>query len=112
MSYRTDTRALVLAVLSHGPKHGYAISKSIKELSRDVLKLGEGQLYPVLHALEEQKWVEAEWQHQEGDPPKKVYSITDSGVAELEKRSSSWAAFAAAVAQILPHPTKREAAHE
>jgi PadR family transcriptional regulator, regulatory protein PadR len=101
MTYRTDTKALVLAVLRDGPQHGYGIGKAIKELSGDVLKLGEGQLYPILHELEERGWVEGNWEIQDGDPPRKVYSITESGLAELAERSKKWSAFSGAVASVL-----------
>jgi DNA-binding PadR family transcriptional regulator len=110
MSYRTDTKALVLAVLADGPLHGYGITREIKKRSEETLKLGEGQLYPLLHALEEQGWIAGEWEMQEGDPPRKVYSLTDSGQAELEKRAKSWLSFANAVATVLGQ--KPEVAHE
>lgn len=102
MSFRTDTKALVLAILAESPNHGYGISRAIKERSSEVLKLGEGQLYPVLHALEESGWVVAEWEMQDGDPPKRVYRITPAGQAELESRAKTWQVFAEAVAQVLP----------
>jgi DNA-binding PadR family transcriptional regulator len=110
MSYRTDTRALVLAVLAEGPRHGYAISRTIREISSEVLKLGEGQLYPVLHDLEDQGLVVAEWEMQEGDPPRKVYALTEAGRSELAKRAARWHAFAEAVAAVLPKSP--EVAHD
>ena len=110
MSYRTDTKALVLAVLADGPKHGYAISKEIKLRSDEALKLGEGQLYPILHALEEQGWIKGEWEIQDGDPPRKVYLLLDAGKAELEKRSKEWLSFTKAVAAVIGKKT--EPAHE
>ncbi|MEZ0324873.1 MAG: PadR family transcriptional regulator [Fimbriimonas sp.] len=110
MSYRTDTKALVLAVLADRPMHGYGISREIKRRSEEALKLGEGQLYPILHALEEQGWIKGEWEMQDGDPPRKVYALTESGVAELAKRAKSWMSFAGAVAAVLGQ--KPEAVHE
>jgi PadR family transcriptional regulator, regulatory protein PadR len=111
MNYRTDTKALVLAVLSDKELHGYAISKAVKELSDDVLKLGEGQLYPILHGLEESGWIIGEWQMQQGDPPRKVYRITEQGRAELARRAKSWMNFAGAVANVLGG-AKMEPSHE
>lgn len=105
MSYRTDTKALVLAVLQDGPKHGYGIGRAIKQLSKDVLKLGEGQLYPILHELEERKLIEGSWEIQQGDPPKKVYAITEDGKKELAKRAKDWMAFSSAVASVLNAPS-------
>jgi len=102
MSYRTDTKALVLSILADKPNHGYGISRCLRERSGELLKLGEGQLYPILHTLEEQEWIVGEWEMQDGDPPKRVYSITPKGRKELEARAKTWRAFADAVAQVLP----------
>src|SRR4051812_60602 len=99
--YRTDTRALVLSVLIEGPSHGYAISRRIRELSQSALKMGEGQLYPALHGLEESGFIVGEWQIQEGDPPRKVYVITPSGRTELERRRAAWSSYTSAVGAVL-----------
>jgi PadR family transcriptional regulator, regulatory protein PadR len=114
MSYRTDTKALVLAVLQEHPLHGYGISRAIKHVSHDVLRLGEGQLYPILHSLEEEGWIVGQWEMQEGDPPRKVYAITGTGRAELEKRKQNWMNYANAVAAVLDPstPLKAGGAHE
>jgi len=98
---QTDTKALVLSVLAHGPKHGYGIAKAIRELSDGALKLGEGQLYPALHALEEANWVTAQWDSN-GDQSRRIYAITPAGQAELATRVKRWAAFAEGVAKVLP----------
>jgi PadR family transcriptional regulator, regulatory protein PadR len=110
MGYRTDTKALVLAVLADRPMHGYGISREIKKRSEETLKLGEGQLYPILHSLEEQGWITGEWEMQDGDPPRKVYALSESGRTELERRAKSWMSFAGAVASVLGQ--KPEVAHE
>ncbi|AIE84709.1 Transcriptional regulator, PadR family [Fimbriimonas ginsengisoli Gsoil 348] len=102
----------MLAILSEGPQHGYGISRAIRERSAEVLKLGEGQLYPVLHGLQEAGWIHGEWEMQEGDPPKRVYRITPAGRAELVTRAQKWRAFADAVGQVLPSAPKLEAGHE
>ena len=111
MSYRTDTRALVLAALKDGPKHGYAIGKSIREGSGDLLKLGEGQLYPLLHELEEKGFVSGEWEGVPGDPPRRVYTLTSTGEGELLRRAKKWADFAGAVGSLLS-TSKLETSHE
>ncbi|MCB8932695.1 MAG: helix-turn-helix transcriptional regulator [Fimbriimonadaceae bacterium] len=114
MRYRTDTRALVLAVLAEEPLHGYGISKAIKARSSKVLKMGEGQLYPILHELEERGWVTAEWEMQDEDPPRRVYSITEEGGGELKRRSKEWETFVSAVGTVLQPPPRRtlEPGHE
>ena len=101
MGYRTDTRALVLAVLRGGAKHGYGIGKAVREISGNALKLGEGQLYPILHELEEKGWISGEWEIVEGDPPRRVYAITDAGLKELERRRSKWKEFVDSVGLVL-----------
>lgn len=111
MSYRTDTRALVLAVLRDGPTHGYGIAKSIRERSGAALKLGEGQLYPILHELEARGFVVADWEMQDGDPPKRVYSLTEKGGQELRERAKQWNDFANAVGSVLSL-SKLEPSHE
>jgi len=101
MRLQTDTKALVLSVLAHGQKHGYGIAKAIRETSDGVLKLGEGQLYPALHALEEAGWVTAEWEAV-GEQPRRIYAITTEGRTELARRVARWSEFAGGVAKVLP----------
>jgi DNA-binding PadR family transcriptional regulator len=101
MRLQTDTKALVLSVLANGPKHGYGIAKAIRENSDGVLKLGEGQLYPALHALEDEGWVTAEWDSN-GDQSRRIYAITPAGSEELSRRAERWNAFATGVAKIMP----------
>lgn len=114
MRYRTDTRAMVLAVLAEEPLHGYGISKAIKARSSELLKLGEGQLYPILHELEERGWVTAEWEMQDEDPPRRIYTLTKSGGAELKHRTREWESFVSAVGTVLQAPPcqKLEPGHE
>jgi len=89
-----------MAALADGPKHGYAVAKAVREASGGQLKVGEGQLYPALYALEEQGWAVGEWD--EEDPNRRVYRLTDEGRAELARRASKWYEFANAVARVLP----------
>ncbi len=100
MAFKGDLEALILAVLSDHALHGYEISKRIRSQSQDVLKYGEGQLYPALHKLEEAGFIEAEWMLQDGKPDRKVYSITPGGREELEKHRSAWTKFVAGVGGI------------
>lgn len=100
MPFRTDTKALVMAALADGPKHGYAVAKAVREASGGVLKIGEGQLYPALYALEAEGWAMGEWD--EEVPDRRVYRLTDEGRAELARRAQKWHEFASAVAVVLP----------
>ena len=101
MAFRGDLDALILAILSDGPKHGYEISKRIKELSNKALAYGEGQLYPALHKMEEGGDILANWVPQEGKPPRKVYVLTDAGSAQLQKKKIEWTKFQESVSSIM-----------
>ena len=110
MAFKGDLEALVLGVLEEGESHGYEISKRIRRLSEQALEVGEGQLYPALHALEASGHVASEWVPQEGKPARKVYKITAKGQLALEGKRSEWRDFANGVAAILtPRPGAREA---
>ncbi len=110
MAFREDLDTLVLAVLQSGPMHGYEISRRIRELSEKVLSAGEGKLYPCLHKLEQDGYVQAEWIPQENRPARKVYSLTDKGSGAIVEKRKAWEAFATGVTAIL-NPPKPEASH-
>lgn len=101
MTFRSSLEALILGALRDGPRHGYAIAKSIEQKGGGVLKMGENQLYPTLHRLERDGHVVADWQPQEGKPPRKVYSLTESGTAELDRYRKQWGAFSQGVGLLL-----------
>lgn len=101
MAFKGDLEAMVLGVLQHGDLHGYEISKRIKQLSDKALSVGEGQLYPALHRLENEGYVSASWVPQEGKPPRKVYAITDEGLRELAKHQKAWTAFSVGIEALL-----------
>lgn len=101
MAFRTDLEAMVLAALIDGPQHGYAVVRTIRGRSEGVLRLGEGQLYPILHRLEESGLVSGDWEMQDGKPPRKVYSLTDHGHAALAQRRAEWSLFARAVGSVM-----------
>ncbi|MBI1334425.1 MAG: helix-turn-helix transcriptional regulator [Armatimonadetes bacterium] len=108
MGFKGDLEALILAVIGDHALHGYEISKRIRTQSQDVLKYGEGQLYPALHKLEESGFVAAEWIEQDGKPNRKVYSLTPAGKVELEKRKSAWTKFVAGVGGVFSAQTMEE----
>ena len=92
---------LILKTLSWGPAHGYAIARWIEQLTGDVLKVGEGSLYPALHRLEERKWVDARWELSETKRRTRVYRLTTDGRAQLKTESATWRQFVGAVAKVL-----------
>jgi len=98
---RGSTPALVLAVLQSGPAHGYAIAKLINETAGSPLHLKQGTLYPVLHGLERDGLVAGQWEHPDGERPRKVYVITEAGTADLARRTFEWTQFATSINTVL-----------
>ncbi len=96
-----STPVLILAVLSDGPRHGYAIAREIERRCHDALKVGEGALYPALRALEREGMVESAWQTQPSGPARRVYTLTDEGRARLASQARTWARFSQAVNAVL-----------
>ncbi|HXD49392.1 MAG TPA: PadR family transcriptional regulator [Gemmatimonadaceae bacterium] len=92
---------LILKTLSWGPTHGYGIARWIQEVTRDVLRIEEGSLYPALHRLEKRGWIDASWGLSENNRRAKYYRLTTRGRQELRAEASSWAAFSRAVSVVL-----------
>jgi PadR family transcriptional regulator, regulatory protein PadR len=91
---------LVLKIVSPGPIHGYAIAQRINQISREVLQVQQGSLYPALHRLEKRALLSAEWR-QVGGREAKFYSLTRSGRKQLDAEQENWERLAGAVAMIL-----------
>jgi len=98
---RGDVPTLILAVLKHGPLHGYAIARAIEQWSADALYLREGTLYPALRQLEEQGVIQSVWEVQEPGPARRVYALTEPGQAEFAKRIEAWESYSAAINAVL-----------
>ncbi len=96
-----STPTLILAVLSGGPRHGYAIAREIERRSADALKVGEGALYPALRALEREGMVESAWETQPSGPARRIYTLTEAGQAKLAASLKSWTRFSNAVNAVL-----------
>lgn len=92
---------LILKTLSWGPAHGYAIARWIEQLTGEVLRIGEGSLYPALHRLEERGWVESRWELSDSKRRTKVYRLTTGGRQQLRAESGDWRQFVKAVAKVL-----------
>ena len=92
---------LILKMLALEPMHGWAISMRLKQISRDVLQVSDGSLYPALHKLEQQGWIEAEWKPTENNRRAKFYSLTRSGKKQLALESESWARLAGAISEVV-----------
>lgn len=92
---------LILKTLSWGPAHGYAIARWIEQLTGEVLRVGEGSLYPALHRLEERGWLDSQWQLSSTKRRTKVYRLTPRGRQQLKAETSTWHQFVTAVASVL-----------
>ena len=92
---------LILKVLCLEPMHGWAIAQRIRQLSKDVLRVNQSALYPALHRLEYQAWIEAEWGESENNRRAKYYSLTKVGREWLEAEEQSWNRLSKAVQGVL-----------
>ncbi|HEX8699650.1 MAG TPA: PadR family transcriptional regulator [Myxococcaceae bacterium] len=92
---------LILKTLSLGPQHGWGVAQRIRQMSRDVLEVNQGSLYPALHRLEEQGWIGSEWGTSDNNRRAKFYSLTPAGRRQLSREEQSWAQFVSAVGHVL-----------
>jgi PadR family transcriptional regulator, regulatory protein PadR len=93
---------LVLKILSKRPKlHGYAIMTAIQEISREVLRVEEGSLYPALHRMEEAGWIRAEWITKDTGRRARIYELTTAGKKQLAAEENRWQAVTSAVNRVL-----------
>ena len=88
---------LILRTLTAGASHGWAIARRIGELSRDVLRVNQGSLYPALYRLEDRGWITAEWGVSSEGRRAKFYRLTAAGRKQLVEETTEWRAFSAAV---------------
>ena len=92
---------LILKTLSLGPEHGWGVAQHIQQMSREVLQVNQGSLYPALHRLEDQGWIEAEWGTSDNNRRAKFYRLTAAGRKQLARETQSWEQFTRAVHWIL-----------
>jgi transcriptional regulator len=92
---------LILKTLALGPRHGWGISKRIHEMSRDVLQVNQGSLYPALYRLEDRGWIAAEWGVSPEGRRAKFYHLTAAGRKQLASETEQWRVFSLAVNHIL-----------
>jgi len=92
---------LVLKTLALEPMHGWGIAQRIQQVSREMLQIQQGSLYPALYRLERKRWIRAEWGASDNNRRAKYYSLTKAGRAQLEKELADWERLSSAVALIL-----------
>ena len=88
---------LILQILSLEPAHGYGIAQRLEQISKSIVQINQGSLYPALHRLEQKKWLKSEWQESETGREAKFYSLTPSGRKQLAVEKDSWAQLTKAV---------------
>jgi PadR family transcriptional regulator, regulatory protein PadR len=92
---------LILKTVALGPLHGYLIAQRIRQISKEVLQVRQGSLYPALHRLEERGFLDAEWGATETGREAKFYKLSRKGRAHLERETASWDQMAQAIYSIL-----------
>jgi transcriptional regulator len=92
---------LILKIIALEPLHGWAISQRLKQVSRDVLHVSDGSLYPALHKLEQDGWITAEWKTSEQGRRAKFYSLTRFGRRQLESEAANWTRLSTAISRVV-----------
>jgi len=92
---------LILRTLQKEVLHGWAISERIQQLSEDVLQINQGSLYPALHRLEHQNWIEAEWKVSELGRRAKYYTLTSAGRKQLALETREWDRMQHAISRVM-----------
>ena len=92
---------LILKVATLGPIHGYAIAQRLQQISKDVLQVQQGSLYPALHRLENKGYLASTWKESETGREAKFYRLTAQGRKQLENETANWARLSIAVGSVL-----------
>jgi PadR family transcriptional regulator, regulatory protein PadR len=92
---------LILKTLALGPRHGWAISERLHQISSATLSIKQGTLYPALHRLERRGWIKARWGASDNNRRAKYYELTKKGRTQLDAEISAWRRLSVAVAQVI-----------
>jgi PadR family transcriptional regulator PadR len=92
---------LILNTISLQSQHGWAIAKRIQQVSNEILQVSQGALYPALHRLEQQGWIESDWRVTEGGRDAKFYTLTRAGRIQLQKELAQWERLSGAVGLVI-----------
>jgi PadR family transcriptional regulator, regulatory protein PadR len=101
---------LILKTMTLGPMHGWSIAQQIRQRSQGVLQVQQGSLYPALHKLETQGFIEAEWGESDNKRRAKFYSLTRKGRRYLEREEASWTRLSEAISVMIRATTKESLA--
>jgi PadR family transcriptional regulator, regulatory protein PadR len=92
---------LILKTLGLEPMHGWGISQRIQQISKEVLQVGQGSLYPALHRLESKGWITSEWAASDNNRRAKFYSLTRTGKKQLQAELANWERISGAIELVL-----------
>ena len=92
---------LILKIVALEPAHGWAIAHRIRQMSGEVLQVGQGALYPALHKLEQNGWISSEWAVSDNNRRAKYYTLTKAGRRALEHQGAEWERLATAISAIV-----------
>jgi PadR family transcriptional regulator PadR len=92
---------LILQTLAPGSMHGWGVAQRIQQVSKDVLQVGQGSLYPALHRLENKGWIRSEWGSSENNRRAKFYSLTRTGKKQLQTELEDWERLSSAIGLVL-----------
>ena len=92
---------LILKTIALEPNHGWAIARRIRQMSNDVLQVGQSALYPALHRLEQQGWIQSEWKRSENNRRAKYYSLTTAGRTAVGEEALQWERLSEAISLIV-----------
>ena len=95
---------LILKILALEPQNGWAISQRLKQVSKDVLQVSDGSLYPALHKLEQHGWIAAEWKASENNRRAKFYALTRAGRGHLARETENWKRLSGAISLVVRLP--------
>lgn len=98
---RDNAIVLVLAILKDGGRHGYDIAREVERRSDRALIFKHATLYLILHEMENDNLIVSQWEHPDGERPRRVYCLTDAGRAECERCLTKWARFAEAMGKVI-----------
>lgn len=92
---------LILQTLAIGPMHGWGVAQRIQQISKNVLQIGQGSLYPALHRLEYKGWIRSGWGNSENNRRARFYALTPTGEKQLETELETWQRLSAAIGLVL-----------
>jgi transcriptional regulator len=92
---------LILQTLALEPMHGWGVAQRIQQVSKEVLQIGQGSLYPALHRLEYKGWIQSDWGNSENNRRAKFYSLTAAGRKQLNAELETWERLSSAIGLVL-----------